>query len=171
LIEAFARVGDPRAKLLIVGDFGDVFHTNVGELRAAVERLGLADRVRFTGYVPDEDLVHLYNRAYALILPSLMEGFGLPAVEAMACGVPVLSSTAGSLPEVVGEGGIFFDPTDVRAISDAMESLLADPREQYRRGRAALERSRRFTWTAAAEGLLDCLERVVRERKPRRLSA
>ena len=77
------------------------------------------------GFVPDDELVHLYRRAYALILPSLLEGFGLPAVEAMACGTPVLSSRAGSLPEVVGEAGVYFDPTDVGSIAGAIRMLPA----------------------------------------------
>ena len=80
-----------------------------------------------TGFVPDDDLVYLYSRAYALVQPSLLEGFGLPAVEAMACGTPVISSRAGSLPEVVGEAGVYFDPTDVGSIAGAIGGLLADP--------------------------------------------
>ena len=79
-----------------------------------------------TGFVPDEDLVFLYSRAYALVLPSLLEGFGLPAVEAMACGTPVISSRAGSLPEVVGEAGVYFDPTDVGSMAGAIRSFLND---------------------------------------------
>ena len=77
--------------------------------------------------MPDDDLVYLYNRAYALVQPSLMEGFGLPPVEAMACGTPVLASTAGSLPEVVGDAGVFFDPTDVAAIAEAMRVAARRP--------------------------------------------
>ena len=83
------------------------------EIKAAIARGGLKDRVLLPGFVPDAELVHLYRRAYALVQPSLMEGFGLPPVEAMACGTPVVSSRAGSLPEVVGDAGLFFDPTDV----------------------------------------------------------
>ncbi len=85
------------------------------------------NRVILTGFVPDEDLVYLYGRAYALVQPSLLEGFGLPAVEAMACGTPVISSRAGSLPEVVGEAGVYFDPIDVDSIAEAIRGLLADP--------------------------------------------
>ncbi len=117
LIEAFARGARPDTRLILVGDIGDVFHTHVPEFREAVARLGLGDRAHFTGFVPDADLAHLYRRAYALAQPSLMEGFGLPPVEAMACGTPILSSTAGSLPEVVGEAGIYFDPTDIEAMT------------------------------------------------------
>lgn len=153
LLEAFARLG-PDERLVMVGDFGDVFHTHLPELRAIVERLGLGDRARFTGFVPDEDVAHLYTRAYALALPSLMEGFGLPIVEAMACGTPVVASTAGALPEVVGEAGVLCDPEDVGAIAGAMRSLLDDPPRRDRLARLALERSSLFTWDAAARSLL-----------------
>ncbi len=137
LIEAFARSGLERdgLTLVLVGDTGDVFHTHVPELRAAVERSGLGGRVVFTGFVPDDDLVYFYNRAKALVQPSLMEGFGLPPVEAMACGTPVLSSTAGSLPEVVGDAGLFFDPTDVGAIASALRAVVDEPRLRAGAGR------------------------------------
>lgn len=153
LIEAFARLG-PDERLVIVGDFGDVFHTHVPELRALVDRLGLGVRVRFTGFVPDEDVAYLYSRTYALALPSLMEGFGLPAVEAMACGTPVVASTAGSLPEVVGEAGVLFDPSDVGAMAGAMQGLIDDPARRDRLAGLALRRSALFTWEAVARSLL-----------------
>ena len=79
------------------------------------------------GFVPDAELVYLYSRAYALVQPSLMEGFGLPAVEAMACGTPVISSRAGSLPEVVGDAGLFFDPTDVASMAATISRLSPIP--------------------------------------------
>ncbi len=160
LIEAFAAGSTIDARLVLVGDIADVFHTHVPALREAVDRSGLRDRAHFTGFVPDADLAHLYRRAYALVQPSLMEGFGLPPVEAMACGTPVLCSTAGSLPEVVGEAGAYFDPTDVEAIAGAIRSLLARPDERDRLARLALERSRRFTWASAARSLLDCFEEL-----------
>ena len=78
--------------LLLVGDVHDVFHTHVPQIHEAIAKHALSERVSLPGFVPDHELVHLYRAAYALILPSLMEGFGLPAVEAMACGTPVLSS-------------------------------------------------------------------------------
>ena len=156
LIEAFSGLDDER--LVIVGDFGDVFHTHVPELRAAVERHRIEDRVRFTGFVPDDDLAHLYTRAYALVQPSLMEGFGLPTVEAMACGTPIVSSTAGSLPEVVGDAGEFFDPTDVMSIATAIRSLCDDPARRDHLATLALDRAARFTWQNAAKSLLDCFD-------------
>ncbi len=111
-----------------------------------------------TGFVPDEDLVYLYGHAYALIQPSLLEGFGLPAVEAMACGTPVISSRTGSLPEVVGEAGVYFDPTDVASIAEAIDGLLAEPGLRESLARLARERSARFTWDASASALLDCFD-------------
>jgi glycosyltransferase involved in cell wall biosynthesis len=170
LIEAFARL-DPAERLVLVGDLGDVFHTHVPELRAAVDRLGLADRVRFTGFVPDDALSHLYSRAYALVQPSLMEGFGLPPVEAMACGTPVASSQAGSLPEVVGEAGVFFDPTDVAAIAETLRSLGNDPAHRDSLARLALDRVRRFTWDAAAGSLLACFDEIDPTRHRTRTAA
>jgi glycosyltransferase involved in cell wall biosynthesis len=160
LIEAFALGAMPDARLILVGDLGDVFHTHVPALREAVERFGLGNRAHFTGFVPDADLAHLYRRAYALVQPSLMEGFGLPTVEAMACGTPILSSTSGSLPEVVGDAGLFFDPTDIEAMSDAMGALLNNPAERARLAGLALERARRFTWASAARSLLECFEEL-----------
>jgi glycosyltransferase involved in cell wall biosynthesis len=156
LIEAFAQLADPSVRLVLAGDLHDVFHTDVPRIRATIARLELSRRVVLTGFVPDHDLVFLYNRAYALVQPSVLEGFGLPAVEAMACGTPVLSSGAGSLPEVVGDAGIYFDPVDVESIAGAIRALLAEPERREALARVALERSSRFTWEAAARGLLAC---------------
>jgi glycosyltransferase involved in cell wall biosynthesis len=162
LIEAFARTVDGGAaddvKLVLAGDLGDVFHTHIPELRAAVMRWGLGDRVLFPGFIADEDLVYLYNQAYALVQPSLLEGFGLPPVEAMACGVPVLYSQAGSLPEVVADGGLGFEPRDVGAMAGVLGRVLADPALRERLGRQALRRSRQFSWTATARALLECFD-------------
>lgn len=160
LIEAFALGAPTETHLILVGDLGDVFHTHVPALRQAVAHFELGDRARFTGFVPDADLAQLYRRAYALVQPSLMEGFGLPPVEAMACGTPVLCSTAGSLPEVVGDAGLFFDPTNVEAMTNAIAALLARPEERDRLAGLALARSKRFTWAAAARSLLDCFEEL-----------
>ncbi len=155
LIEAFAQAAPGDVDLVLVGDLGDVFHTHVPALREAVTRCGLDGRVNFTGFVPDEELVYLYTRAYALIQPSLMEGFGLPPVEAMACGTPVLSSRAGSLPEVIGDAGRFFEPTDVAGMGRTIRALLDDQNERDRLAERALTRSQHYTWSAAARALLE----------------
>jgi glycosyltransferase involved in cell wall biosynthesis len=174
LIEAFAltvqgaELGD--VKLVLAGDLGDTFHTHIPELRAAVTRCGLSHRILFPGFIPDEDLVYLYSRAYALAQPSLLEGFGLPPVEAMACGVPVLYSRAGSLPEVVADGGLDFEPTDVAAMAAVLGRVLADPALRDHLARQALLRARRFSWTATARALLECFDEFD-ARRARRVSA
>jgi glycosyltransferase involved in cell wall biosynthesis len=157
-IEAFAAGAPADVGMVLVGDLGDVFHTHVPELRAAVERHGLGNRVVFTGFVPDAELAYLYGRAYCLVQPSLMEGFGLPPIEAMACGTPVLSSTAGSLPEVVGEAGVYFDPTDVAAMAAALRDLLADPARRAALARLASERAAGYSWAASARALIACFD-------------
>lgn len=175
LIEAFALSGleHDGFRLALVGDTGDVFHTHVPALREAIARSGLGDRVLFTGFVPDDDLVHLYNRAEALVQPSLMEGFGLPPVEAMACGTPVVASRAGSLPEVVGDAGIFFEPTDVGAISAALRRVIDEPGLRADLAGRALRRASQFTWAASARAMLDAFEELGsgREAKAWRKSA
>jgi glycosyltransferase involved in cell wall biosynthesis len=163
LIEGFARsaLGREGFRLVLVGDTGDVFHTHVPELREAVTRHGLAGRVVFTGFVPDEDLVTFYSRAEALVQPSLMEGFGLPPVEAMACGTPVVSSTAGSLPEVVGDAGVFFDPTDVGRLAGALRRVVHEPSLRTDLAAKALRRASRFRWSETARAVLDAFESLA----------
>ncbi len=155
LLKGFHRVvgGRPEARLAIIGDTsGKGFHDNHRELADFVAgSAALSASVRFTGYVPDEDLVALYGAATALVLPSLWEGFGLPAVEAMACGLPVLASRRGSLPDVVGDAGLLFDPLAPEEIGDAIEKLCADPALCARLSTAALARSKTFTWARGAE--------------------
>ncbi len=161
MIEAFAQGASEEVDLVLVGDLGDNFLTHVPVLRDAVSRLGLDARVNFTGFVPDEDLSHIYSRANALIQPSLMEGFGLPPVEAMACGTPVLSSTAGSLPEVVGEAGLFFDPLDILAMASVIRDLFADSVRRDHLAGLALKRSMSFTSSAVADSLLECFASLL----------
>jgi glycosyltransferase involved in cell wall biosynthesis len=160
LIEAFARIRDANLLLVVVGDFNDVFHTHVAEIESAIAGTGLKDRVLLPGFVPDSELVYLYSRAYALVQPSLMEGFGLPAVEAMACGTPVISSRAGSLPEVVGDAGLFFDPIDVASMAATISQVLSEPRLRDDLARRALDRAGRFTWNRAARSLMECFREL-----------
>ena len=116
----------PDARLAIVGDLsGRGFHDEAAALQHSVaNRPLLAARVRFTGFVTDDDLVDLYSAATLLVFPSLWEGFGLPAIEAMACGLPVAASHTGSLPEVVGDAGRYFDPHDAADISRVLDEML-----------------------------------------------
>ncbi len=166
LIEAFAHPASDDTRLVLTGDVQDVFHSGIPAIRETIDRLGLAGRVILTGFVPDAELAFLYSRAYALVQPSLLEGFGLPAVEAMACGTPVIASRAGSLPEVIGEAGLFFDPTDVDQIAGSIAELLADPARRDRLAGLAIARSYRFTWDAAARALLDCFDELDPARTP-----
>jgi glycosyltransferase involved in cell wall biosynthesis len=99
------------------------------------------------GQVPAAELVSLMQRASAVVFPSLYEGFGLPPLEAMACGCPVASSNAGALPETVGDGARLFNPSDSRAIADAVLEVLSAPDEWRRRG---LARAAQFSWDATA---------------------
>ncbi len=140
-------------QLAIVGDTsGKGFWDNVGELKRFVaDHPPLAGHVHFTGYLGDTALVELLNGAYALVFPSLWEGFGLPAVEAMSCGVPVVASRRGSLPEVVGDAGLFFEPEDPLAIAACVLSLLRDPARRARLAENARSRARDFSWEHAAE--------------------
>jgi glycosyltransferase involved in cell wall biosynthesis len=138
-----------------VGDFGDNFHTNIPELRQKAAQCDVTQRVIFTGFVPDPELATLYRNARGVVLPSLWEGFGLPAAEAMASGTPVLHSTAGSLPEIVGEGGLSFDPLNITDLCNKW--LLMDQDDQLRHSLAerGRKRSERYRWQEAGSLLWD----------------
>jgi len=148
LLQAYARlleVGESRP-LVIVG----VTSRRYPEIDEALRQLRLESHVFFTGYVPDADLPALYSGADLFVFPSLYEGFGLPPLEAMACGTPVVCSNAASLPEVVGDAGLLVDPYDVEGLAEAMHRVLtdADLREELRR--RGLARARQFTWERTA---------------------
>lgn len=150
LIEAFAALVRggvfPEGHLVIVGERG----WKAEGTFEAIRRSGLADRIHWLGFVDDEDLPVLYSAATAFALVSRYEGFGLPALEAMACGTPVVVSRTSSLPEVVGEAGVLVDPESVEAIAAGLAVVLGDAERRERLRAAGLERARRFTWEAAA---------------------
>ena len=143
----------PDVYLAIVGSIsGKGFWDNVPELMAFVEQNPpLSNHVRFTGYLSDEDLVELFASTAALVFPSLWEGFGLPAVEAMSCGVPILSSDRGSLPEVVGDAGLYFDPEDIEGMGNCVLRFLSDSELRAKLASVAQSRSELFSWEQAAE--------------------
>lgn len=155
LIEAMPAIlaACPAARLLIVGrTTGDRFWDNVDDLRAGASRDARASgRIGFTGEITDADMAGLLSLSEALVFPSLWEGFGLPAVEAMYCGTPVLASDRGSLPEVVGGAGLLFDPERTEELAGAAIRLLTEPGLRDRLARAALERAGRFGWDQGAE--------------------
>ena len=131
----------------------------------AVEReivaLGLGERVHLLGYVADEQLPLLYATARALVFPSLFEGFGLPILEAQACGLPVAGSAVSSIPEVIGEAGLLFDPHDPVAIADAVERLLFDDELRGDLARRGLENAHRHTWEVTAAATARLLREVA----------
>lgn len=161
LIEAFAglaQAGFPHALRLA----GIVDPRRIGGLRRLVSRLGLQDRVRFLGYVPEQELPGLYAQAQLFVLPSLHEGFGLTAAEAMACGCPAALSRSSSLPEVGGEAACYFDPLDVRDMGARLSEVLGDAPRRAAMARAGLEQSRRFDWEDASRRYLEVLRRAAR---------
>jgi glycosyltransferase involved in cell wall biosynthesis len=115
-----------------------------------IEELRLKEHIKLIGAIPTEKLVQLYQGARAFALPSLYEGFGLPALEAMACGAPTLVSNTGSLPEVVGDSGILLDPHDPGAWAAALERVLSDPVEEAGLRAAGPVRAMQFSWHKAA---------------------
>ena len=165
LLEALPAVvaRRPQTHLAIVGSIsGKGFWDNVGELQAFVgAHPPLAERVHFTGYLSDADLVELLNGSAALVFPSLWEGFGLPAIEALSCGVPVLASDRGSLPEVVGDCGLFFDPLDRGSIEACLLQFLEDPALRRRLAARTFPRAQMFTWERAAELAEECFRRCA----------
>jgi glycosyltransferase involved in cell wall biosynthesis len=119
----------------------------------------------FPGFIPDEDLPTLYSAASALSMPSFYEGFGLPLLEAMACGTPVVASNAASLPEVVGDAAPQVDPNDIDALAEALAQVLTDDTLRAVNRARGLERAAQFSWQAAAQKLLEVYERVGADAK------
>ena len=129
------------------------------ELRP-IQQLGLQARVHFTGWVPHDDLPLLYNLADLFVFPSLYEGFGLPLIEAMACGCPVLTADRGSPPEVTGDAAFLVNPLDVDQLAQGMRTLLTDPSARNDLRTKGLERAKAFSWDRCAEQVLTLFERV-----------
>jgi glycosyltransferase involved in cell wall biosynthesis len=117
--------------------------------------LALDEEVIFTGFVDDEDLPDLYRGAQLFVFPSLYEGFGLPILEAMASGVPVITSNVASMPEVAGDAAILIDPHDPKAIAEGIARILAEDRLRQDMIQKGLARARRFTWDSVAQQTLE----------------
>ncbi|HTX63002.1 MAG TPA: glycosyltransferase family 4 protein [Acidimicrobiales bacterium] len=163
LLEAVARLRETRAvELVVVGR-----PQKGGRVERALERLGLRAAVRVVSGITDEELARCYGEAEVAVVPSLYEGFSLPAIEAMACGVPVVTTTGGALPEVVGRDGetaVLVPPDDPAALATAIAGLLDDPDARVRLGAAGRARVlRRFTWRVTAEGTASCYRALLRD--------
>ncbi|HMR62709.1 MAG TPA: glycosyltransferase family 1 protein [Anaerolineae bacterium] len=156
LLQAFAHVR-PAASLVIAGGQGWYFD----EILAEVRRLHLESRVRFLGFVDEADLPLLYNLATVFVYPSLYEGFGLPVLEAMACGVPVVASRRSALPEVVGAAGQLIDPVDIEGMAGALTELLADETLRRQLSAAGLGQAARFSWARTAEQLVSLYQSLL----------
>jgi glycosyltransferase involved in cell wall biosynthesis len=160
LIRVFSELVEtrPTTKLVVVGRDPQGL---LPGLREQVEQLGLSERVQFMGTVSDETLRQLYTHARAFVFPSLLEGFGLPVLEAMAHGVPVVASNRTSLPEVVGDGGIVLEPEDEREWARTIARLLDDEGLRYVMGQRAERRAGQYTWARTARRVLDCFDVVL----------
>ncbi|MCK9275587.1 MAG: glycosyltransferase family 4 protein [Syntrophales bacterium] len=158
LLEAVRSIKNYReVKLTVIGQ-----PKKSGAIEKLVGALKLNDVVTFTGRIEYEEFAGYYAKASMAVIPSLYEGFGMPAGEAMACGVPVISTTGGALPEVVGDSGILIPPGDAGALESAIIDLLDHPAKREKLGKAGLDRVRRsFTWRHAAQKTVDVYREAI----------
>ncbi|MDY6941075.1 MAG: glycosyltransferase family 1 protein [Cyanobacteriota bacterium] len=163
LIAAFARVAftqfDDRDVELWIAGPPDGRYTP--QLEAQARELGVGERVKFLGYVDEEKLPAILNQAIALVMPSLWEGFGLPVLEAMACGTPVITSNLASLPEVAGDAALLVDPYKTSEIAAAMETILKDDTARSQLRQTSLARARQFSWSQSGQATLEVLQRFA----------
>jgi alpha-1,3-rhamnosyl/mannosyltransferase len=165
LIRAHARLGASMATppmLLLVGDLaGDPFLTASDRIRKAIRESGAESMIRWTGFLPDEIVRHLLTGAVALLLPSECEGFGLPAIEAAACGTPAIATTESPLPELLEGGGVFIAPGDEDALFEAMRRLYTDEPARRELGERARVRADALTWERSARAALSALHEAA----------
>jgi glycosyltransferase involved in cell wall biosynthesis len=164
LLRAFADVvarhGVPH-QLVLVGRAGP----GSAALHELARSLNLTGRVVFTGYISDDELVQLYNQAAVFVYPSKYEGFGLPVIEAMACGTPVVTSAGSALREVAGNAAVLVNPAAQASIADGLAHVLLDPELRARLAAAGAARARQFDWLATARGILDFIRQQVAARQ------
>jgi glycosyltransferase involved in cell wall biosynthesis len=159
LVEAFSRIKNKelRIKLVIAGKKGWLYQS----IYEKVEKLGLNDNVVFTDFIPEEDKPGLIKGAKVFVLPSFWEGFGLDALNAMACGVPVVASGVGSLPEVVGGAGVLVDPNSIDSIAKGVGSVLSMGKLEYNSlVEKGLAQAKKFSWEKTARQTLEVIEHV-----------
>jgi glycosyltransferase involved in cell wall biosynthesis len=163
LVKAYAQLrgdcsADKLPKLVLVGKCAWLYD----ETLRALDQAGVKDSVLLTGYVPESDLPALYSSALCFVYPSYFEGFGLPPLEAMKCGAPVIVGNLTSLPEVVGDAGLTVDPFDVDAIAGSIRKLMNDSTLRARLSQKGQERASSFTWRETARQTLQIYQDVAR---------
>jgi glycosyltransferase involved in cell wall biosynthesis len=161
LIDAFDCLKRSDLDLVLVGGKGWLYD----EIFARVDALGLKERVRFAGYVTDADLPLWYNSAEMVVLPSIYEGFGLPAAQAMACGTPVIASNISAIPEVTGDAALLFSPYDASALCNHMTSVLDDPQITATMREQGLSQVKKFTWQNAGQKMQEVYQKTLEEGK------
>jgi len=147
-------------KLVLVGAKG----WNESELQKTINNLNLKDRVLLPGFVKDEDLPYIYNGASIFAYPSLYEGFGLPPLEALACGIPVVASNLSSLPEVMGRAALLVDPTKEEEIVKALKQLIFEPKLAKKLASRGPEQAKKFSWIKTAKETLKLFEEVYQQK-------
>ncbi len=165
LIQAFAQFakGSGSAHHLVIGGGKGWMYDQV---YATVQELGLPERVHFPGFIPQDELAWWYNAAEMMVYPSLYEGFGLPPLEAMACGTPVVTSRISSMPEIVGEAALQVDPYDVGEMAEALHQLASDAALRAEKGAAGLERAALFSWARTAQETVAIYQRLFNDERP-----
>jgi glycosyltransferase involved in cell wall biosynthesis len=159
LLEAFARLNEPTLQLVLIGGKGWKYES----IFTRIQALGLEARVHFPGYVPDEELPLWYNAGELLVFPSLYEGFGMPVIEAMACGTPVVAANRSSIPEAVGTAGLLFDPENVDKLVERLTAVLQNPTLANRMRVDGLAHASQFSWERAGRETAAVYQHAVAE--------
>ncbi len=159
LIEALSLLKNKNLKLVVVGKKGWQYE----DILSAPQKFGVEGRVMFLDFVSDEDLIGLYKEAKCFILPSLYEGFGLPILEAMKHGCPVITSNVSSMPEAAGDACLYVDPQNVSDISEKIDQITSDPKLSEELVKKGYEQVKKFSWEKTAKTTLSALEELVKK--------
>ncbi len=166
LVAVFAKLSRQASlsdlRLVLVGeDKQEVFHSYADNIRQQLAEIGIQNKAIFTGYLPDDELVVLLNRASVSVLPSLIEGFGLPAVEAAACGCPVIATKESPLPALLGATSLYFDPMRPQELEDTLTRVLGSETLRSKMSEGGRKAASHLTWEAAARQMASLIEKVV----------
>lgn len=160
LLQAFAELKDKETLLVLAGAKGWMYD----QIFSLVTQLGIESRVKMLGYVENDDLPVLYTEAQVFVYPSLFEGFGLPVLEAMQCGAPVITTNVSSLPEVIGDAGITLSPDDMAGLAAALTRVLSEPELREEMRGKSLAQAARFSWHKTAQLTAEAYQSVLRGR-------